>query len=416
MAKWKKYKPDGIVRILEKERSINQEGKVQFQGMSMMTAPTKLAAMLNFNREFTLEDGLGIVRQSIFAAAKNKLTPDSILEEVKRQEIKLLSVKEDSYVFVASLSISRSRHDLPSLQINNCRITFTKSLPKKFTDAFNNSKSIQNFLASENGYSKDYTTARVSVRAKGLNRATEKALDALNLFRGLMNFRINFGQTTISFGGGPRKPINKVLLGLIYTLHEPDGRLAASDLFWYNEEFWKPITSYSNIYEGRFNKWLEGIKKIRRIINKSKIRKELVNAILLYNEALDCFNYEVSYIKLWAVLELLTAKNPDEAQITVVKRAAFIFDNRIEVENDLNMIKDFRNNLTHKGFMNANIELFVYKLKVYVEYLINFLIHNSSHFNCYDDVKLFLDCPRNNEELERKSRLMKFAQHMNPKE
>ena len=413
MAKWKKkYKHDGIMSKIEGERSLDKDGKVQFTGLQMLSVPNKLAAMIDFHPEITsLEVQAGIIRDAIWATGLSTLTPKSILDEVNKSEKRRLAVKEKRYILATQVSIERFRHVIPSVHINDSRLTFTKSLPKTFAKAINDNHQMQNFC-TKNGCPRNYTNVRISVYAKDIFKATEKALVSINLYRGLLNLALNFGQFSYSYGAD-RRPINKILLGPLHSLHEIDGKMATNGLFWYEEEYRKPLKAYQETSSGLFNKILNLANGLRKELKKSKINKSLNDALLMYNEALDSYNYEVSYIKLWAALEILTGKLIDEYQEKVVKRAAFIFKDSSEVENEIRMLKDYRNSLAHKGFMNAKLEILVYELKVYVEYLFRFLVYNSKSFQNYDDVRLFLDSARNNSEISRRKRILEFAKEIN---
>lgn len=415
MAKWNKnYDHIQLIRELEKTRSINKEGRAQFSGFGMMTKCPKLEAMIILNQEITLEDKHSIVQQSIFnAGRKGKLTPEAILPEVKKLEGEHLSSKEQSYVLVTSISVGRNYHKLPNLQIDKNRITFSKSLPKRFVNTINKQRKQFMYYSEKKKTPSNYLFVRITVRAKGIHRATEKALNALNFYRGLLNYTINYGQQTFSFGGMHRTPINKILLGQTHTLHKTNGSMAVDDLYWYEEGYREPVRVYKDNAVGRFAKMLKYVGEIRKNIQKSKIREKLQYAILLYTDALDSYDYEISYIKLWALLELLTATGKDDNHKVTVRRTSFIF-NKPEVERvHLELLKNFRNDLVHKGHMNAKLEIFVYDLKLYVEILLHFLIFNSSRFSSMSDISYLLDRSINSKDLKKKAGLDNFAIKLN---
>jgi hypothetical protein len=290
MAEWnKQHNPVSLIRELEKTRSINPEGNVQFGGFGIMTASPKLEAMIAINPEITLEDKHGIVQQSIFnAGRKGKLSPMAILAEITKLEKEYLSSRLQHYVLASSISIDNYYHKLPNLQINKNRITFTRNFPKDFAKAIRNDSHIDFFSRIRSLPSK-YLCTRIAVRAKSVHQAVNKALLSLNLYRGILNFRINYGQQSFSFGGTSQKPINKILLGPIHTLHKPNGKMAINDLFWFEPEYREPLQPYHNNIVGEFDKILKFVEEIRRIIPKSKISEKLQDAILLYNDALDSY-------------------------------------------------------------------------------------------------------------------------------
>jgi hypothetical protein len=417
MARWdRKYNPSVLVQELEKSRSINSEGKAQFGGFGIMTISPKLEAMLSMNPEITLEDKHEIVQQSIFNVGNSgALSPKAILAEINRFERDYSSSCEQNYILATSLSVNKDFHKLPNVQIDKNRITFSASLPKSFAKAIGNHQSINFHMRKKLPF--NYLIARVSVRAKSIYWAVEKALVSLNIFRGILNFVINYGHQTFSFGVTNRKPINQILLGPIHTLHKPNGEIAIQDLFWYEEGYQEAFHPYHNntIVNNvkQFDWIIKSVYEIRKNIQKSKIIEELQNAILLYNDALDSYNYEVTYIKLWAVLELLTATERGENHEVTIRRAAFIFNNPRQEKMHLDLLRNFRNNLVHRGYMNAKLEIFVYDLKLYVEKLLRFLIFNQSRFESFSDVGYLLDRNTEADKLDKSSKLINFAKKLN---
>jgi len=417
MAQWgKKYNPSILVQALEKSRSINNEGKVQFGGFGIMTISPKLEAMICMNSEITLEDKHEIVQQSIFNVGNSGvLSPEAILAEINKLEKDYLSSREQNYILATSLSVNKDYHKLPNIRIDKNRITFSASLPKSFIKAIGNQQSISFHMRKKLPF--NYLCARVAVNAKSIYWAVEKALGALNIFRGILNFVINYGQQTFSFGVTNRKPINQILLGPIHTLHKPNGEVAIQDFFWYEEEYQESLQPYHNntvVNNVRQFDWIiKSVYEIRKNIQKSKIREELQNAILLYNDALDSYNYEVSYIKLWAALELLTATGQDDSHKVTIRRAAFIFNDPDQEKMHLELLRNFRNNLVHRGYMNAKLEIFVYDLKLHVEQLLRFLIFNQSRFESFGDVGYLLDRNIEPDKLDKNSELINFAKKIN---
>jgi len=56
--------------------------------------------MLEFQKNISIDDRINLVKQGIWMAAKNKLTPNSVLQEINNQEKKYLSVPEKQYVLL----------------------------------------------------------------------------------------------------------------------------------------------------------------------------------------------------------------------------------------------------------------------------------------------------------------------------
>jgi hypothetical protein len=92
----------------------------------------------------------------------------------------------------------------------------------------------------------------------------------------------------------------------------------------------------------------------------------------------------------------LTGTGRDSYDITV-KRAAFIFKDVKAIRIHLDILRDCRNDIVHKGYMEGQKEILLYDLKLYVEHLISFLLWRIRGLKSFEEVKQLLDsCPDNN--------------------
>ena len=395
---------------MEATRSVKDDGQVQFSGMDIMTVPAKLENIVKLNPLVTQEDKHIIVWSAIRnAGKKGALSSDSVIEEIRTLEKEYLSKKEQKFILVSTLSINPQKHKLPNLQIDRNQITFSPKTAKKFIKHIMESPNTQ-WLPRKNKIPNNYTWAMVTVSAKSIHHAAQEALRALNLFRGELNYSINYGKRSFSFGCTP-KPINKILYGPIHTLHKLDGGLV-DDIYWHEEEcFFELAKTYRNNIAGRFDKIMNSLSAFRKQLSKSKIKDILENAILLYNAALDSYSFDTAFIKLWATLELLTGTGRDSYDITV-KRTAFIYKDVEAIKGHLNILRDCRNNLVHKGYMEGQKEILLYDLKLFVEQLIDFLLWNVQGLKNFGEIKQLLrSCP-DKKELENKLRIYNMAQKL----
>jgi hypothetical protein len=84
----------------------------------------------------------------------------------------------------------------------------------------------------------DYSVVCVKVSAKSTYSAYVRALTALDVLRGIWNWIINCRtDMTLQIGGVCEfKPINRIRLGPVHTVHLPDGSLATKE-WWYQPSF-----------------------------------------------------------------------------------------------------------------------------------------------------------------------------------
>jgi hypothetical protein len=385
MANWKdKHNPNPFIRRMENTRSLKDDGKVQFSGMEILTLPAQLESIIQLNPLVTQEDKHTIVWNAIRNAGKTgPLSSDSLMEEIGRLERKYLSQTEHRFRLISTLSISSQKHKLPNVQIDGNRITFSPKRINHFIKHIQASQHIKWHIHGKN-IPADYTWVMTTVSAKSIHRS-------LNLFRANLNYLINYGIRSSSFGGKPH-PINKIRYGPIHTLHRPDGKLV-DDVFWYEEECFELAKPYHADIAGRFGRMLNFLSDLRKQLTKSRIKNKLETAMLLYNAALDSYSFDTAFIKLWATLELLTGTGRDAYDITV-KRTAFIYKDSEATKDHLNILRDCRNDIVHKGYMEGEKETLLYDLKLYVEHLIHFLLWQVQPLNNFGEIKQLLDsCP-----------------------
>lgn len=417
MAKWKeKTNPDAFIRKIEKTRSVTDDGKVQFTGWEIMTLPRQLESVVELNSSITPEDKHGIVWKTIRnVGRKEALSSKNVLTEIIKLEKEYLSLKEDKFVLISTLSINSKKNKLPNVQIDHNRITFSPKAGNKYIIRMVNDTHIQYYLRNKK-IPTEYTWARIAVSARSTHDAVQKALGSLNLFRAALNYIINYNSRSFSFGNKP-KPINKVLYGPIHTLHKLDGKLA-EDYLWYEEECFEMAQAYCSNPKD-FEDMMKYFSNLRKQLSKSKIRNVLQDGILLYNSALDSYSFDTAFIKLWATLELLTGTNPKDSYDTTIKRTKFIFKN-VEIENDLlEILRKCRNDIVHRGYMDGQRQTLLDDLKLYVESLINFLLWDVQELKSFEEIKTLLDSSPNRQglllgerDLKNKLKINSFARKL----
>ena len=410
MARWlENYNPKPFIERLNKNRRINENGHVEFRGFDSSIVPARLDGMLELSAKIPEDEKYSIVKEAVWSAAKKKITKENLLKELCRIESEYLKAPNKKYVLLTSLSIGRSRHKLKNVQENRCRITFGRCLPLKFAKARKKAIDDFPFLSKGINFPLGYLLVRVSVSDKTLEGGAAKALDSLNLIRGLLNLARNlrYGHT-VSFSG-KRKPINKILLGPLHTLHKPSGELAVEGV-WHNGLSQETPRPYNPSLGGEFVEVLEFAKNIREYLKKSRYRDCLVEAIVRYNSALDKDNWETSYIELWGVLEYLTNTLNDSYK-TTIRRVSFIYEDQDGAKQTLSLLRDFRNKLVHRGTSTKTIEVFIFDLKQYVEQLLLFLIYNKFRFKNLEVAASFLDQSRDIDTIYRQIDVLKAAKN-----
>jgi len=244
----------------------------------------------------------------------------------------------------------------------------------------------------------------VSVVARSPFEAAEKALDRLDFIRGIWNLWINRGES-IRISSGKRIPVNNILLGPIHTLHNRDGKLA-TESWWYEPQYQGVIKPFND--KSKINNMCKYMTNFRRLLKKSNYASDIIQAVLRYVRALDYRDWDVSFLRLWSVLEFLTGTLSDRYEVTI-RRASYMFSNREYNRQILSHLRDYRNKSVHAGSESSEIELLMYQLKNYVEVLLAFHVRNKFKFSSIADAAEFLDLPNDLDLIDRKIGKLRYA-------
>lgn len=144
-------------------------------------------------------------------------------------------------------------------------------------------------------------------------------------------------------------------------------------------------------------------------MKKCDYQSTLENAIIRYSRALDERVWQTAYLKLWSVLELLT-NSQHESYKVLINRTSFIFLDRQFHRQVLNQLREYRNKYVHTDAENADIEIYMYQLKRYVEKMLGFHLGNTTRFESMEEVTKFLNLPYEKNTIESRIKLLKIAQ------
>ena len=149
---------------------------------------------------------------------------------------------------------------------------------------------------------------------------------------------------------------------------------------------------------------------IRKLLKRINYPNDIISAILRYTRALDLTNWEDAFLRLWSVLEHLTATGPNDNYALTIRRAAFIYGGDEYARQVLTHLKDYRNRAVHAGSENHEIQAFMYQLKRFVESLLEFHLGNKFGFTSLKEVATILDLPCSRDELCKKKEALMYAE------
>ena len=402
-ASWKKeYNPELLVAGLEKIRLADATGRYAgFEGGLFDDFITVLYTSLEFSSEIPETDKRNIIYTSVRTVAERaKLSSKLLLGEISRQEGAYLKRSPRKLILATSVSVSyftafrkTSIHQLP--------IVLSRRLPKHFDQQIALQRPSHSFNFK---LPVDYATARVFVQARSNFEAAEKALNAIDLLRGIWNLYLNhYGARRHSFGRAA--PINQVLRGPIQTLHETTGQ-AITEVFWYDADYVEPLSCFN--LDSKAEELSKFAHTVRRYLRKNPSRIAIEDAIRRYSRALDARDHTAAFLGLWGLLETLTNTEKVSSDITV-KRTSFLWDQPEFNRHVLRHLKDYRNRAVHVGNRTDEIETYLNQLRRYAEGLLSFHIYNVQKFSSIEEAAEFLDLPSDLTVLQKRMRLLKKA-------
>jgi hypothetical protein len=400
--------------ICERKRKDLTTGEVSFDAQDGMfdDALTVLESSVEFDEAIPKSMYRGLVFRSLVAVAKsNTITAKSFMDELGRQEQAYKKTSPQRYVLTTSLSARDLSPFLPRTGISGARITFGERLPKPFREEHERMRqhgrlTLFGELPRNTSIMRRYTYARVSVWAKADIEAVESALDGLDLLRGIWNFYLNYPQFWRR-SSGQRKPVNKIVLGPIHSLHEPDGRLAVESN-WFEPDYVGPLESV------RLGQYLAGMRaferSVRRYLARSRYRTDLEDSIRRYSRILDSRDWNNAFVQLWGLLEHLTDTTRTDNKATC-KRAKFLYprEYRSMYGEVLTHLAHQRNRAVHAGHVSDDAETLLYQLKRNVENVLRFHLFAGAEFASRTEAAGFLNLPPDLNELQKGMRLTRRA-------
>ncbi len=390
-----------ILNRINKIKKIDSDGNLSFTGFEFDTLIPLLVTSIKISKEVPDIEKTSIIKRSVFKVARaKKLTSKLLLREIAHNQQSFLMRPKKKFILVSDISIDKS-NILKVTRINQATIIiepFLKGLIKKTRNRIiENAKN--NFVCDPPS---QYQSIKIFIEERTKIAAYYKAINSINLIRGIWNFYLLRNKSRFSFGGS-FKPVNEIILGPIHTIHNSNGDIEGNH-YWYEKIYQKSkkpinISQYiSDIY--KFEKY------VRRKLNKHSYRKYIELAIVQYVGALDHFDEYVTWIRLWGVLEYLTCTNRGDS---IIKRSTFLFKNQKYHIETLEILRSLRNLTIHSNHFSHHMERYIYQLKHYVDALLEFHIDNRYNFKDEKECIAFLDLPPDAKTMQKEITKLKSA-------
>ncbi len=398
------YSPDLFCRRLEEAKTVDSNGKVSFQGFEFTSNVVVLNSMVSMSSRIPELEKKRIITKAAFgAAAQGSITPQNILLEIDNLEKQYLSESPKKYLLVTSLSVQRF-FKLRRQSINGCTITFAPTIPNTLRKEIEKVKkhAIHSICGELPG---DYLVAKIAVAGKSHSAAADRAIDAIDLFRGIWNLFYN-RRNVYRMSSGQRESVNKLVLGPLHTLHLPNAKLA-TESWWYEPDYRGPLKTFDPTKE--IQDFYVFQSRVRRLLKKSPFRGFLESAIIRYTRALDLRDWNSAFLNLWSLLETLTNTGNNDTHKVTARRTSFLYQDREYVKQILTHLRDHRNRAVHTGSGNEDIETLMYQLKNFVEAVLEFLVGNKFGLKNLGEVAQFLDLSDEKTVLMQRIKLLESA-------
>lgn len=307
-ASWRRgFDPGPLIRRLEDVKQVgSRNGQVTFEGYRLSHVAAALHSCLCFDVGMPEREERGVIAEAVSSVGRvDKLTAPKVLRAITEREACFSARSEEPYILVTSVS-ARHFEGIGAEELGGATFAFDRFVPEPFGSQHeearrNSEQHVLGRLPRPGITMRSYTGVRVSVSGKSQEEAKERALDSLDLLRGMWNLGINrnIGDRT---SVGMRTSNNKVSLGPVHSLHHPDGQLVGRP--WLETDYAGPVISYRMGCDWGYVKEYE--KWVREELGRIPYRRDLEEVTRSYARALDRRDWDTSFVRLWAVLETLT--------------------------------------------------------------------------------------------------------------
>lgn len=228
-----------------------------------------------------------------------------------------------------------------------------------------------------------YRPVVIDVQAREAHEAMNTALRTLNIFRAVWNLTSNRGRSVFRFG--PPQPFNRIRLGPIHFVHNPDGSLAV-DTYWCDD-----VTRQAELFNDPdvWARMRRNESAVRSCLRSSGYRRDVEDALVHYVTALDNDREPDAFLAMWGLLEFLTdcGSNYD----VLVRRASFAYSGaeRLMHLTTLQHLRQYRNRQVHE-ISSLSSDAPLSQVRRYVEDLLSLHLGLTKRFNSRAELMEFL--------------------------
>lgn len=370
---------------IEGTRIRRNAGRIEFEAFNFDLFKGALEGIVSLHPDIPRSHYSGIVGTACSNAAKTgKISAPAVLAALKQQEADFLRKPLRQFYLLSQISIPRTIALPKRTRVRGATVAFTPALRKKEREEQLKFLSKPS-AAKGTEHPTEYTFVRTSATGRTEHASGERALDDLDLLRSFWNFGLNVGTRSRLSWPERHEPVNQVLLGPIHTLHEPSGEVAGRT-WWYDAAF-RPVVQ-SGDFASTFSRCRDYQRKIVARLTDHPYRDVVESALIRYVRALDLSDAQDAFLRLWSLLETLTAESTHKI---VVKRGAALVKPFQVSHHLLDVLRLRRNEHVHLDKRHPNESAAMFNLKFFTERLLRYHIVNQFHFQSIAEAAAFLD-------------------------
>ncbi|MGY3076552.1 hypothetical protein ACVWZZ_002923 [Bradyrhizobium sp. LM6.10] len=335
-------------------------------------------------------------------------SPTAFLERCDRAYEHLSALPKTKFVVYSTLTYTGPK-PVNWLKTEDVRIQWQPSDKGSFVRAASKARdSMSSLLKSrkvpnENG---GLTTVTAHVSALNPHDAQEKATDALDVLRGLLNLLVNSSRSINPFADltAPHA-VNKFRRGAFQTVHLPDGSLA-SEMFWY-EPRWQH--DHQSVKFKDPDDYRKSILKWWGKIQENPLRDHICAGLLRYCRALDHHESDTALLEMWGALEFLTGTQNERYDITI-DRIERLFRDRDHARLIASHIRHRRNQSVHaaRSLESGESDAVLIHAEMLVSRILFFCIKDGANFVDKSELFEFLSLSYDEENWKRRDKLSKL--------
>jgi hypothetical protein len=401
--KWKSRKgidPQALLVRLNQIISIGDGGTVSFKDFDYFDINAALISCIEVPEKIRDDIDVEVLLSGAIrsVALLGALSKDKVIKSINELLREQLSVRPVDYDLLTSLSINGAM-PFKTITVGEAQVRILrKSFPRNYSSRAKIVKESGAGYAVENS---GYMPVIVRVKSRSIQGGAAKAFAALDFIRGVIVVFSNSGME-ISFGNS-YKPINKVRLGRIHTLHKRSGE-AATDMFWHDPAF----VETKIFTHDKPESFSSDFKSLVSAIRRCPYYPALMEGVVRYVRALDEADPDVVVVKLWGAIEAIAIQE-DAKYDQVVRRCAFLFDEVEYHRQMLEHLREVRNASAHAGAQSTKAKVACFQMQRYFRTLLVFHGRHAGKFKTLSEANQFLDLPVDKDQLVEKKRLIDEA-------